>query len=61
MNHPYTITPHNLTQQLQALQELLDKRDKAWKEQWKDTEPTDQCTAFDDDELDEIRKIERKR
>jgi hypothetical protein len=64
MNYTFekpTITPHTLTQQLQALQELLDKRDRAWKESFADTVPLDQCTAFDDDDLDEIRKNEIKR
>jgi hypothetical protein len=64
MNHPFTITPHVLKQQLEALKELLDKRDKAWKESFADTERLpkgDECTAFDDDDLDEVRKIERKR
>mgnify|MGYP003441250769 CR=1 FL=1 len=58
------LPPHALKQQLEALKELLDKRDKAWHESFVDTEQlnkADECTAFDDDALDEIAKTERKR
>jgi hypothetical protein len=53
------ITAHTLTDQLAKLKVMLDKRDKAWKQQWADTVPPDQ--AFDDDDLDEIRKFENIR
>jgi hypothetical protein len=59
-----TITPHVLKQQLEALKQLLDLRDKAHEKAWQDTEPMDaddldECNAFDEDP--DARKLERKR
>jgi hypothetical protein len=59
-NKNFTLTPHGLTQQLQALKVLIDKRDEAEKQQWIDTVPSgDEATAFDD--LTEAHKAEIKR
>jgi hypothetical protein len=59
----FILTPHTIDQQLAALKELLDKRDADMAQENVVTNPAplDECTAFDDDDLDEIRKIERKR
>lgn len=35
-----TIAPHSLAQQLAAWKATMDKRDKAWQEQFADTVPT---------------------
>jgi hypothetical protein len=58
------IPSHTLQDQLKGLLELLEKRDKAHKEAWKDTEPMDaddldECNAYDDEP--DAQKFERKR
>jgi crotonobetainyl-CoA:carnitine CoA-transferase CaiB-like acyl-CoA transferase len=56
----FTLTPHDIKQQLEALKELLDKRDADMAAQFADTkQPQDEATAFDD--LTEAHKAEIKR
>jgi hypothetical protein len=53
-NKHFTLTKEMLEAQLESVKKLLSKDSAAWA----DTVPPDH--VFDDDDLDEIKKIERK-
>lgn len=57
----FTITPHVIDQQLAAWKELLDKRDADMAAFPDTVAPEPERGAFDDDDLDEVRKSEVKR